>query len=68
MEIYDWRLLHTSSGSAMKDKISFLPFVSGCAKTKLKAKTAQSLRKQSFLPSLVLTVFAFANMELQHIC
>lgn len=25
-ETYDWRLLHTSSGSAKRDKFSFLPF------------------------------------------
>lgn len=49
-----------------RTKFPFYLFVSSCAKTKLNAKTVQSLRKQSFLPSLVLTVCAFANMELKN--
>lgn len=49
-------------------KFPFYLFDSGCAKTKLNAKTVQSLRKQLFLPSLVLTVCAFADMELKKIC
>lgn len=42
--------------------------VSGCTKTKLNTKTADSLGKQLFLPSLVLTVCAMADMELKNIC
>lgn len=67
-ETYDRRLLHTSSSSFKEDKFSFLPGCFRlCTKVKLKRKTAQSLKKQSFLSSLGLTVCICLHGAKEHL-